>query len=162
MTTAYMATWQIHRDTEQPQEKKTSQTESRFQFSWRQCQQQRSHKIPDPIQKGKSISASYKKIFSQKQIHPFSHQQHQYYQTSQIKLGEFSQHSNYQATSCPSPQCLVDQSQVQKPILFIATDQMPDHIQSREQYHQIAIFQVTSSGRSLMYSRKTVRPRMDP
>ena len=27
---------------------------------------------------------------------------------------------------CPTPQCLVDQIQVQKPILLVATDQMPD------------------------------------
>ena len=31
-------------------------------------------------------------------------------------------------------QCLIGQIQVQKPILVAATDQMPDHIQSREQY----------------------------
>ena len=35
------------------------------------------------------------------------------YQTSQLKAAEFSQHSNQQATSYPSPQCLVDQIQVQ-------------------------------------------------
>ena len=44
-----------------------------------------------------------------------------------MKLTEFFQHRNQQATSCPSPQCLVDQIQVQKPILVVATDQMPDH-----------------------------------
>ena len=27
----------------------------------------------------------------------------------------------------PSPQCLIDQIQVQKPIQIFATDQMPDH-----------------------------------
>ena len=32
-----------------------------------------------------------------------------------------------QATSCPSPQFLVDQIQVQKPILVVVTDQMPVH-----------------------------------
>ena len=32
----------------------------------------------------------------------------------------------------PSPQCLVDQIQVKLPILIVATDQMPDHILSRE------------------------------
>ena len=34
---------------------------------------------------------------------------------------------NQQATSCPSPQCLVNQIQNQKPILVVAPDQMPDH-----------------------------------
>ena len=29
---------------------------------------------------------------------------------------------------CPSQQCLVDQIQVQKPVLVVATDQMPGHI----------------------------------
>ena len=35
---------------------------------------------------------------------------------------------NQQATSCLSPQCLIDQIKVQKPILVVVTDQMPDHI----------------------------------
>ena len=47
---------------------------------------------------------------------------------SQTKLNEFIQHLNQQATSYPSAQCLVDEIQVQKPILVVATDQMPDHI----------------------------------
>ena len=44
----------------------------------------------------------------------------------QTKLVEFFQHWSQQATSCPSPQFLIDQIQVQKPILFVATDQIPD------------------------------------
>ena len=44
-----------------------------------------------------------------------------------MKPAEFSQHCNQQATSYPSPQCLVGQIQVQKPIEVAATDQMPDH-----------------------------------
>ena len=37
----------------------------------------------------------------------------------------------------PSPvQCLVDEIQVQQPTLVVATNQTPDHAQSREQYHQ--------------------------
>ena len=44
----------------------------------------------------------------------------------QTKPAAFSQHWNYQATSCPCPQCLVDQIQVQKLIQAIATYQMPD------------------------------------
>ena len=32
-----------------------------------------------------------------------------------------------QATSCPNPQCLIDQIQVQKPILVVGTNQMPNH-----------------------------------
>ena len=34
---------------------------------------------------------------------------------------------NQQATSYPSPQYLIDQIQIQKPIQVVATDQMPDH-----------------------------------
>ena len=41
---------------------------------------------------------------------------------------EFLQHWNKQITSCPSPQCLVGHIQVQKSVLIVATDQMPDHI----------------------------------
>ena len=36
-----IAVWQIKKETEQPQEKETSQNESRLQFFWRQFQQQR-------------------------------------------------------------------------------------------------------------------------
>ena len=36
-----MAVWLIYKDTKQPQEKETSQNESRFQFSWRLFQQYR-------------------------------------------------------------------------------------------------------------------------
>ena len=36
----------------------------------------------------------------------------------------------------PSPWCLVDQIQVQKPIQIIAIDQMPDHTDNREKYYQ--------------------------
>ena len=34
----------------------------------------------------------------------------------------------------PSVQCLIDQIQVQAPTLVVATDQMPDHTYSREQF----------------------------
>ena len=34
---------------------------------------------------------------------------------------------NQQANSYPSPQCLVDQIQVQKPIQVVATDEISDH-----------------------------------
>ena len=44
------------------------------------------------------------------------------------QLVEFFQHGNQQATSCPNPQCLVGQIQVQKPVLVVATDQMADCI----------------------------------
>ena len=49
-----------------------------------------------------------------------------------IKLDDFFQHWNQQATSCPIPQCLVDQIQIQTPILIIATNQMPDYTYNRE------------------------------
>ena len=45
-----------------------------------------------------------------------------------MKLIKFFQYWNQQATSCPSPKSLLGQIQVQKPILFVATDQMYDHI----------------------------------
>ena len=45
-----------------------------------------------------------------------------------MKLNEFFQYWNQQATSCPSQQSLVDQIQVQKPVLVIVTGQMPDHM----------------------------------
>ena len=44
-----------------------------------------------------------------------------------MKPAEFSQLWNQQSTSYPSPQCLIDQIQVQKPIQVVVTDQMPDH-----------------------------------
>ena len=42
----HMGVWQIYRDTEQPQQKETSQNESKLQFSQRQFQQQRYCKSP--------------------------------------------------------------------------------------------------------------------
>ena len=47
--------------------------------------------------------------------------------TGQMKPVESFQHQTKEATSCPSPQCPVDQIQVWKPILVVTTDQMPDH-----------------------------------
>ena len=44
-----------------------------------------------------------------------------------VLLNEFFQHLNQQATYCSSPECLLNQIQVQKQILVVATDQMPDH-----------------------------------
>ena len=49
-----------------------------------------------------------------------------------MKSAEFFQNWNKQATCCPSTQCLVDQIQVQKPILAFAADQMPDYTENRE------------------------------
>ena len=43
------------------------------------------------------------------------------------RLVSRNQHWNQQSTSCPSSRCLVDQIQVQKPILIAVTDPMPDH-----------------------------------
>ena len=45
-----------------------------------------------------------------------------------MKPIEFFQQWNQQATSCPNLPCLVDQIQVQKLILVVTTDQMPDYI----------------------------------
>ena len=44
-----------------------------------------------------------------------------------MNIVEFFQDWNQQATSYPSLQCLVDQIQVQKQILFVATGQMLNH-----------------------------------
>ena len=49
-----------------------------------------------------------------------------------MKPTELSQHWNQQATSHSSPQCPIDQIQVQKPTQAAVTDQMPDHTQNRE------------------------------
>ena len=43
-----------------------------------------------------------------------------------MKPAEFFQQWNQQAPYCPNPQSLADQIQVQKPILVVATNQMPD------------------------------------
>ena len=64
--------------------------------------------------------------FPQEQTHPFSHQQYNGYWTGQPKPAEILQQLNQQATSCPSLQCPVDQIQVQKPVLVVAINQMPD------------------------------------
>ena len=44
----------------------------------------------------------------------------------------FFQHWNQQATSCPRPQCLVGQIQVQMPIPVVAANHMPDYNDDRE------------------------------
>ena len=46
-----------------------------------------------------------------------------YVEPGQTKSVEFFQHWNQQVTSCPRPQCLADQIQVQKPIQVVVTDQ---------------------------------------
>ena len=40
---------------------------------------------------------------------------------------EFFLYCSQQATSSPSPYCLVDQAQIQQPTLVVATEQMPNH-----------------------------------
>ena len=47
---------------------------------------------------------------------------------NETKEVEFFQHWNKKVTSCPSPQCLVGQIQIQKPTWVVATNQMPDLI----------------------------------
>ena len=78
-----------------------------------------------------------------------------------MKPVKFFQYWNQQATFCSCPQCLVDQIQIQKPILVVATDQMPDQTKKVVSLALIAILHKASSGRSLMYSRKKVGPRME-
>ena len=65
----YVDVWQIYSYTKQPQEKETSQNELKLKFSWRQFQQQRSCKNPNPIQKRRSTPASYKMICKNRPIH---------------------------------------------------------------------------------------------
>ena len=67
-----------------------------------------------------------------------------------MKPVESSQHWNPQVTSWPSPKCLVDLIQVQKPVQVVATDQMPDHTYREASSAYIAISQMSSSGRSLV------------
>ena len=55
---SYMSVWQIYRDTEQRQEKETSQNELRLQFSGSQFQQQKKSKSRCPFQRRKSTPAS--------------------------------------------------------------------------------------------------------
>ena len=55
----------------------------------------------NPIKK-KTTPASQKMIFPQEQTHPFSHQQHQCYQTSQTEHVQFFQDRNQEATACLS------------------------------------------------------------
>ena len=79
-----------------------------------------------------------------------------------MKLVEFFQHWNQQATSCPSLQCLIGQTQVQKPILVVATEQIPDYTSNRVVSSAlIAISQIRLSARSLVYTRKNVGRRIE-
>ena len=52
--------------------------------------------------------------------------------TRPIKLNKLSIYSIEINKPLPAPQCLVDQIQVQKTILVVATDQMPDRTYRRE------------------------------
>ena len=45
-----------------------------------------------------------------------------------LQTSSVFQYWSQQATSCPSARCLAGQIEVHKPILVVATDQMPDHI----------------------------------
>ena len=60
------------------------------------------------------------------------------------------------------PQCLLGQIQVQTPILVAAKYQIPNHTFRVESSIISIDSNITSSGRSLLYSRKSVGPRMDP
>ena len=55
---SYMSVWQIYRDTEQRQEKETSQNELRLQFSGSQFQQWKKSRSCCPFQRRKSTPAS--------------------------------------------------------------------------------------------------------
>ena len=90
----------------------------------------RNNVSPNPIYKRKSTPVSQNMILPHEQTHPFSYQWLYCYWIGQMKPVSFPevslkrnqfdfQHWNQQATSCPSPSCLVDQIQVQKLILVI-------------------------------------------
>ena len=77
---------------------------------------------------------------------------------------DLSQDLSARGTSCPSPLCPVDQIQVQKPT-FELLPQIRCLITLRIESSIISIdSNITdkSSGRSLIYSRKSVGPRMEP
>ena len=81
--------------------------------------------------------------------------QPQCYQTGQTKLAKFFQHWNQHVTSCHSPQCLIDQIQVQKSILVVRIRWLIIfRVESSTINIDSNITDNTSSGQSLMYSRK--------
>ena len=104
-------------------------------------------------------------IFLQEQTYQFSHQHQQGYSTSQMKLVDFLQLWNQQATFCHIPDCLVGQIQVQKANL-VWLSQIKSLISPRGVSSIIdickTILQIALSARSLMYRRKNAGPRMEP
>ena len=132
--TRVLHAWPYCRVKEQPQEKETSQNESRLQFSWRQCQQQKQLRVTNQF-RGKRQPQHLKRLFSVKNKSIHFH----IGSTSVIILVKRNQlsFSRFEINKLlPAPfQCLVGQIQVQKPILVVTTDQMTDHTQSREQNH---------------------------
>ena len=85
----------------------------------------------------------------QKQTHPFSHQQHQY-QTGQTELVQFFPALKSTSILLPQFSCCHRSD---------ALSHLKQRVVSST---QINILQITSPGRSLMCSRKSVGPRMDP
>ena len=123
----YVDVWQIYSYTKQPQEKETSQNELKLKFSWRQFQQQRSCKNPNPIQKRRSTPASYKMICKNRPIHFHINKNH-FYQTGQTKPAETkeinkaaiaSQQARYQRAKAAGQQekeTVLNQKQIVKQI----------------------------------------------
>ena len=99
------------------------------------------------IRRERSTSASENISFPQKQTHPFSHHQHQYYQISETTPAEFFLHCNQQPTSCSSTQCF-SQTSFKFRSQFQLLPQIRSLITLRVKISiiaQIAISQITSS-----------------
>ena len=108
-----MTIWLIYRDTEQPQEKETSENESRLQFSWRQFQHR--DNVRATVTFRRERQPHHLKIWFFLKNWPI----HFHINSTSVirpikwKPVEFSQHWHQPAFSCPSSQCLIDEIQVQ-------------------------------------------------
>ena len=70
-------------------------------------------------------------IFPQEQVHHFHINGTSVIGPVKRNQLSFPALKSTRVTSCPSLQYLVDQIQVQEPILVVVTDQMPDHTMGR-------------------------------
>ena len=81
-----------------------------------------------------------------------------------IKKSCFFQHWNQQATSCPSPgwRTADSSSAAINSSCCYRSDPISHLVQRVVSSAQIAILEIVSSGRSLIYSGKSLEPRMEP
>ena len=79
-----------------------------------------------------------------------------------MKAVEFFQHWNQQATSCPSPVSLRSDSSSEANYSCFHRSDAWSHLEYIVSSAWIAILQIASSGKSLMYSKKSVERKMDP